>query len=733
MSSSASSRLVIVSNRLPLTVTRQDGAVRVIKSAGGLATGLLGTHGRSDGPWVGWPGALNELTDTERASVQQQFDEQRIVPVELTAEEVRRYYDGFSNGVIWPLFHYLLDRVPLDANEWATYSSVNRRFADAVVEAYRPGDLIWVHDYQLLLVPGFIRERIPDARIGFFLHIPFPSFEVFRILPWRQPLIEGMLGADLIGFHTAAYTRYCLTVLRYILELEPDGQEVVFQGRRIRLGTFPMGIDVEQFETLSASDDTARAVTEMRTQAGEKRLLLGVDRLDYTKGIPRRLLSFERFLNRHAEWRDRVRFVQIAVPSRGGVEPYKAYRREVNELVGRINGARGTVGDVPVHYLSRSISTEELVTLYRATDVMLVTPLRDGMNLVAKEFVASRVDDDGVLMLSEFAGAADELGEALIVNPYDIDAVAEAIAQALTMPEAQRRDRMRALRRRVRSHTVETWTRDFIRELERVTATLRTSLVTFSSEADLDTLVQRLRRAPRLMLLLDYDGTLVPLADTPDLATPDPALFDLLRDVATHPRYVVHIVSGRRRDTLQEWFGVLPVTLWAEHGLWRRDPSGQEWRAAFQPDRAWMERVRPVLERITGTTPGSLIEEKGDSLAWHYRMADAVLGVEQARALRAEVAEMFPARDIETIPGSKVIEVRPRGVQKGLATTAVLASEPANTVLLAIGDDRTDEDMFAPLPPSGVAIHVGTRASRAAFRLTNVAAVRRLLQALAAP
>jgi trehalose 6-phosphate synthase/phosphatase len=732
MASTVPSRLVMVSNRLPVTVVADNGSVRLEPSSGGVATGLKGAHDRrSGGLWVGWPGDTSTLTAAQANHVRLECERQRIVPVELSTDEVTKYYEGFSNGVIWPLFHYLLDRVPYDGNEFDAYYEVNRKFADAIAAVHQPGDLIWVHDYQLMLVPGLLRERVPNARIGFFLHIPFPSFEIFRILAWRRQLLEGLLGADLIGFHTAAYARYYITALRHILDLEPNGQEVRYGGRTVRIGTFPMGIDVEQFANLSTSEPVLQDVAKIREQAGPRRILLGIDRLDYTKGIPRRLLAFERFLTVYPEWRDTVRFVQVGVPSRDGVDTYKAYRREVNELVGRINGGAGTVTDVPVHYLARSVTRQELVALYRAADVMLVTPLRDGMNLVAKEFVASRTDEDGVLILSEFAGAADELGEALIVNPFDIDGVADAMARALSMSAAERGARMRALTRRVNANSIHVWTDHFVRTLDAFSADETVRAVPLSSAAEVETTVIRLRNAPTLGLLLDYDGTLVPLNDTPELAKPDPALIDLLRNLSTRTGTTVHIIAGRGRDTLEAWLGDLPVTLWAEHGLWRRDANTREWQRTMTPNRDWMARVRPVLEAAMENTPGSLIENKRDSLAWHYRMSDAVQGVEAAHALRARLEQMFPSHEVETIAASKVVEVRPHGLHKGLAMQALVAEHPASSLLVAIGDDRTDEDMFQYVPPTGIAIHVGTEPTRAGIRLGDVQDVRAVLGMLA--
>jgi trehalose 6-phosphate synthase/phosphatase len=720
-------RLTILSNRLPVTVSTHGGRVRVTPSAGGLATGLRAAHERGQGDWIGWPGDTSALTSEQLEGLRAELARLRLTPIELSVSDVELYYTGFSNGVIWPLFHYLLDRGPIEGADWEAYQRVNRAFADAALPSARNGDLVWVHDYHLMLVPQMIREHVPDARIGFFLHIPFPATDVFRLLPWRIQILEGLLGADLVGFHTSSYSRHFAIALRHLLDTEISSDHAWFRGRPVRIGTFPMGVDVARFETLATSRSVERRLETMRRDVGERRLLVGVDRLDYTKGIPRRLLAFERFLARHPERRDSVRFIQVAVPSRGEVGEYREFRRTVNEIVGRINSTTSTIGSVPLHYMHRSVSDETLAALYRSAAVMLVTPLRDGMNLVAKEFVATRIDEDGVLVLSEFAGAAVELGDALIVNPYDIDGVADAIEMALAMPRDERRMRMRSLRQRVAASTVHDWVRSFATELERQTRTA-TDVPAVLSEERMVRLANDLRRAPRLAILVDYDGTLVRVEDTPDLARPDAALLGVLDELARCPNVDVHIVSGRGRTTLEQWLGHLPLTLWAEHALWRRDSKPAEWRAAFRKDRAWKNVVRDLMTHASGRTPGSLVEDKGDSLAWHYRLSDPLYADEEAVRLKAAIADAFPHGEIEAVGGRKVVEARPLGAQKGLAVAAVLAETPEARIL-AIGDDRTDEDMFAAtLAAGGVAVSVGDHDSRARLHVTGTADVRRLLE-----
>ena len=457
-------RLLIVSNRLPVTVTRGEGGPVVRQSAGGRATGLRGPHERSGGLWIGWPGELAGFDDAAVADAMRRMEALRLVPVAIPPDEREVFYERISNGVLWPLCHDRLDHLPLHVTGWETYEAVNRRFADAVVARYQAGDTIWVHDYQLLRLPALLRERLPDARIGFFLHIPFPNPEIFFTLARRAWLVEGMMGADLVGFHTRRYRGHFTAALRRLFGLEADASgAVTWLGRRVRLGMHPMGVDAAHFAT---SARRPVVVAERDTlRAGAERLFVGIDRLDYSKGIPRRLVAFEQLLRTHPEWHERVRLVQVAVPSRGGVGAYARFRHEVNALVGRINGDLGSPNWTPVHYLHRSVPTHTLLALYRAADAMLVTPVRDGMNLVAKEFAASRVDDDGVLLLSEFAGAADELTDALIVNPYDIDGVAAAMHRALTMPADERGRRMRALRAQVAANDVHCWVERFLASL----------------------------------------------------------------------------------------------------------------------------------------------------------------------------------------------------------------------------------------------------------------------------
>jgi trehalose 6-phosphate synthase/phosphatase len=722
-------RLLIVSNRLPVTAAvGEDGGVRMTAASGGLATGLRSWYQRSGGLWIGWPGDVAGLTIEQGADLDRQLAERSLAPVWLTRDDIEQSYLGFANRVLWPLFHYLIDRVPVHATGWDAYGRANQAFADEVVRHYRPGDAIWIHDYHLMLLPALLRRRLPAARIGFFLHIPFPSSEVFRTLPWRREVLAGLLGADLVGFHTYAYMRHFLASLLHVEGVEADVDRVRVGTRTARIGVFPMGVDAAAFSTMAADADVRAEVDAIRHEAGDRRILLGIDRLDYTKGIPRRLQSIERLLHREPHLRDAIRYIQVAVPSRIEVDTYQRFRRDVEEQVGRINGQCGTVRSTPVHYIHRAVEVRQLVALYCAADVMLVTPLRDGMNLVAKEFVASRRDEDGVLVLSEFAGAAAELDGAVVVNPYDVEGVAQAIQHALAMPAAERRARMRSLRRRVREHDVSTWAREFLRQLGECHAE-PPAYALARSEESLANAIAEARGAAGLRLLLDYDGTLVPLARAPELAAPDEELLDLIVRLTDTPGLDVEIVSGRPRDTLEAWLGHLPVVLWAEHGFWRRARRGDGWEAAAHVAPDWMQRIAPILQQFTASTPGSRLEIKRAAVAWHFRGAQREFGARQAHELRLLLGDALSNQPLEVLEGKKVIEVRFRGLSKAVVAQENVTAAPRR-VIIAFGDDRTDEDLFRALPASAITVAVGHRLVGARYWVEDPRAVRRVLRSL---
>ncbi|MBC7221237.1 bifunctional alpha,alpha-trehalose-phosphate synthase (UDP-forming)/trehalose-phosphatase [Candidatus Bipolaricaulota bacterium] len=720
------SRVIIVSNRLPVTAKQEEGTVQFVPSVGGLATGLRSVHAAGEGLWVGWPGIAADALRGKETAVCRDLADVHCVPVFLTARDVRDYYGGFSNRTVWPLFHYFTQHATYDRGHWDAYRRVNERFAAATAEVARPGDTVWVQDYHLMLVPALLRARLPDVRIGFFLHIPFPSYEVFRLLPWRREILEGLLGADLVGFHTHDYVGHFLDAVHALLGRGHASGEVDGGERPVRADAFPMGIDYDRFRTAAEAPAARREAGRIRRHVGDRKVILSVDRLDYTKGVLERLEAFDLFLAENPAWRERVTLIFLLVPSRTRVEEYRDLKRQIDERVGRINGRHGSVGWVPIWYLYRSVPFERLVALYRAADVALVTPLRDGMNLVAKEYVASQVDGDGVLVLSEFAGAAQELGEALLVNPNDVPGLARAIGEALELPKRERVERMRRMQERVAAHTVEAWAADFLAELG---ARGRPEHVPQPLEREAaDRLAAAYTKAESRLLLLDYDGTLVPFAPTPAQARPDRELRTLLSRLAEGSRNEVVIVSGRDRETLAAWLGDLDVGLVAEHGAWVRERGGA-WRATVSRDAAWKARVRPLLERYLRRTPGAILEEKAFALAWHFRRAEPYASRLRVPELREELRDLAAQLALHVLEGDHVIEVKAGPFHKGLAAARWLEREWG--FVLAMGDDRTDEDLFASLPAGCWTIKVGGSRSRAAYRLPGPPDVRALLARLA--
>jgi trehalose 6-phosphate synthase len=451
---------VVVANRLPVDLEKlPDGSRRWKRSPGGLVTALEPMLRSRDGAWVGWPG----LADADVEPLVE--DDLHLHPVRLSAQEVEEYYEGFSNGTLWPLYHDVVAPPAFHRHWWQTYVRVNQRFAEVVAKVAAPNATVWVQDYQLQLLPAQLRELRPDLRIGFFLHIPFPPTELFMQLPWRRRIVEGLLGADLVGFHTPGGARNFRWLATHLAGASAGHgrTEVVVSGRTVKLGAFPISIDSGNLDRLSRSAEVLERAKQIRSDLGDpQRVVLGVDRLDYTKGIDVRLRAFEELLAEGRIDPEDTVMIQLATPSRERVDHYQKMRNDIEQAVGRINGEYARVGHPAVHYLHQSLPRDELVAFFVAADVMLVTPLRDGMNLVAKEYVACRHDNGGALVLSEFAGAALELKDALLVNPHDTDGVKDRLYSALTLDRDEGRRRMRAMRRQVMSHDVDRWARSFL-------------------------------------------------------------------------------------------------------------------------------------------------------------------------------------------------------------------------------------------------------------------------------
>ncbi|MCH8093264.1 MAG: bifunctional alpha,alpha-trehalose-phosphate synthase (UDP-forming)/trehalose-phosphatase [Chloroflexi bacterium] len=725
-------KLIVVSNRLPVEVVRTEDGLKYHPAAGGLATSLQSVRKQRDMVWLGWPG-IHVWDDKERKEIERRLlKEYESVPLFLPPSDFDLYYEGFSNGTIWPLFHYFPQNAHYEAREWSAYKAINALFRDKILEIARPGDLLWIHDYHLMMLPELVREALPEAKIGFFLHIPFPSSELFRMLPWREEILRGLLGSDLIGFHSHGYARHFLSSLLRLLGLEQEFGRVITGDRVVKVDTFPIGVDVGRFETAMGTKAVQKELADLEDQTRDRKIVLTVDRLDFTKGIVERLESFDHFLSENPDWHRRVTLISLAVPSRTGVPEYQALKKEVDEAVGRINGRYGRPGWVPIWYMYRFLPFDRLVALYGAADVALVTPLRDGMNLVAKEYLAAHPDGTGVLILSETAGAAEELGEALIVNPHDTEEISEALLHALTMSESEQMARNLPMLARLRRYDVVRWAEDFLGGLEPEIAPAKQQVQVRLDEAGLELLLEVYRSTNRRLLLLDYDGTMVPFAARPEEAAPDEELITLLVRLVKDKKNTVVIISGRDLETLQDWLGEIGADLVAEHGAQIRRPGDTKWtRQTTEAPDGWKGELRPLLELYVDRTPGSMLEEKTASMAWHYRRAEPDLGDLRAKQLMENLEGVIANTPLVIMQGSKVVEVKESGIGKGRAALRWLDSDTIYDFILATGDDVTDEEMFEVMPDGAWSIRIGVdRRSAAKYSLRGTSAFRSMLRSL---
>ena len=730
------SRLIIVSNRLPINIQNQDSELVVTPSAGGLATGLKSYHKNNNSIWIGWAG-IDPSSEKEKTTIINLLHKEHCLPVFLNQNLIENYYDGFSNSTLWPLFHYFAKFTEFNQEYWEAYKQVNEIFTKTIIATAQPNDTVWIHDYQLMLVPHMLKTKRPDLRIGFFLHIPFPSFEVFRILPNREEIIQGLLGADLIGFHTYDYARYFNSSVKRLLGYDVEFNKINLGDRQVYVDVFPMGIDYEKFysKSLEITNKPANErskeqldIDHFLNEAPNRKLILSIDRLDYTKGIPERLKAFRYFLKTYPEYKEQVSLIMVTVPSRVDVEHYQNLRSEVDELVGSINGEFGSINWNPIIYFYRSLPFNHLIELYSSSEIALLTPLRDGMNLVAKEFIATKINLKGVLILSEMAGATKELGEALSVNPNNMQDVSDALYKALNMNTEEQSKSIQNMQNRIKRYDVFKWATDFVNALDKTKRKQEENQARKVSVSLLKEIRIQFNEAEKRILFLDYDGTLQRFFDTPKEAVPDTELLNLLKSIAADSKTELVIISGRDKTTLNEWFGNQGYTLIAEHGAWLK-PKNKNWIEKNQSHPTWKQNLRPILESYVDRTPGSLIEEKSHSLVWHYRKSDPELGLLRTLELKADLYNLIANQELEILEGNKVIEVKTTGINKGHAAMECIGNTKYDFVL-AIGDDWTDEYMFKALPKNSLTIKVGTDRSAASYYLNQQSEVRNLLQIL---
>lgn len=728
-------RLIIASNQLPANISWQDGYYRIEKSDEQTISGLQNFYKVVNPLWVGLTGFENhDFKPKEVKSLEKKLEPFNCVPVFPSARDRNLYLHGFSRNTIWPLFHYFTENVTYSEVSWKAYVRINRLFAETILKVINDGDMLWIHDYHLMLLPQMIREQNPGISIGLFIHISFPSFEIFRLLPWRQEVIEGMLGADLIGFQIYDHVRHFMSSVRRLLGVDSVFNQISIGERTLKVDVFPKGINYDRFrnKALSIHNNQARPSViqeEMRLfkEFGNlEKLIISIDKLDYTKGIPQRIRAFERFLQVYPEYQGKVSLIVQAIPSGETSESYFNLKSKVDELVGRINGNYGSITYTPVRYINQEFTMDERIDLYSLSDIALILPLRDGMNLVAKEFIASRHNGEGVLILSELAGASKELHEALLVNPNNLDDIAEAIREAIEMPEEEQVRRNKVMMQRLQRYTVERWAKEFIKNLEGVKEIQKVNLTRKINTTRMRQIVDAYKEATHRILFLDYDGTLSWFKKDPEDAKPDEELYSILKQLTQDKKNTVVIISGRDKETLGRWFdNGWKIHFIAEHGVWLREPN-RNWHMMEQIDNVWKDSVQPLLEYYVDQTPRTFIEHKNFSLVWHYRNADPDLGMQRAWELKDELRTLTSNLNLEIMDGDKVLEIKHSGINKGRAALQKMGAKTYDFIL-AVGDDWTDEYTFDAMPKEAYTIKVGAKTTNAAYYIESVDMVRELL------
>jgi len=705
-------KLIIVSNRLPLKIVEENNIYKVIPSPGGLSTGLDSLEMDVEKYWVGWPGMFLEDGE-EKTTIDNQLLDQKYSPVHLSPEQIENYYEGYCNSVLWPLSHYFPSYIRYETKYWEAYEEVNKLFCEATLKIIEPGDIVWVQDYQLMLLPKMIRNKAPDTSIGYFHHIPFPSYELFRTLSQRAQLLDGLLGADLVGFHTHSYMRHFISAVYRVLKMECTLDEIHLDERVVDVDAFPMGINFEMYQKAMENDAIRQQAEEFGKSLGNNKLMLSVDRLDYSKGIPMRLKSFETLLENYPQYRGTVSLVMIVAPSRDNVDIYAKLKTEIDTLVGHINGKYSTIDWNPVYYFYRSFQFEELTALYHNSDIALVTPLRDGMNLVAKEYVATKNESPGVLILSEMAGAAIELSDAIIVNPTDQKEMVEAMIQALEMPEDEQKEKIKSMQQIISIQNVNQWAQDFLEELLEVREKNIALNNKILNQENFKLIKEEYGQSENRLIILDYDGTLVSFKKKPSDAYPTPQLLTMLENVCGDPRNRVVISSGRDKQTLDKWLGQLPIGLAAEHGAFYKEDG--EWKKRIE-DAEWDKEILNIFEHTVRRTPMSKIEIKDTALVWHYRNVDSWLAELRVTQLINALINPCSRLNLQIMKGNKIVEVKNNDVSKG-SEAIRLVNQDSYDFIMAIGDDTTDEEMFIALPENAITIKVGKSSNVAKYNM----------------
>lgn len=723
------SRLVIVSNRLPLSVKKVDGKLEYFPSVGGLSSALASYTETGKNRWIGWPGIpSDELSEEDKADITTYLHKRNCYPIFLTQKQLDGFYNGYSNGVLWPVFHHLSVGSGETERNWKAYEQVNRIYAEETLRLSSASDAIWVHDYQLMLLPEMLRVYRPKERIGFFLHIPFPTYKHLSQTPHAAALLRGVLGADLVGMHTTAYAENFLDGCQHEHIGVIAHRKVALPNRVVRVLDFPIGINYDRFAEAARSVEVQIEYQRLRWKYRGKKIILTIDRLDPTKGLVERLEAYRTLLAENPSMHGKVIMVMQAMPSRTEVAEYKKLRIAVDKLIDEINSTFGAANWQPVEPIFSSLPFEQFAALYQRANVAFIAPIRDGMNLVAKEYLASRPKQDGVLVLSETAGAAEELKDAIMVNPTQPRSMVRGLKKALTLPPSELRNRTAKMQRYLRRHTVDKWANSFLTSLQIETSTpllhTTSSLIGNPEKALVADFHQRRKR----LILLDYDGTMQPIVGLPEEAVPSRTTIAALKRLGEDPRNDVVIISGRDRETLDKWLGNLPVTLVAEHGAFIRRPDWKTWHKTLGGNDVWRDEVMELFEFYADLTPGSFVEYKEHTLVWHYRNASPFTAQKNLVQLKRLLRPIATAQKLRVKEGKMVLEVHHLDISKAHAMQEWLLK--SQDFVMILGDDATDEDMFAAAPAGSYTIKVGRGRSLAKYRLPNPASVHKLLRKL---
>lgn len=714
---------IFVSNRLPYSIG-ENGQLK--KGSGGLVSALMGVSRSESFSWFGFE------TNEEHAlklhhEVKNSEENVNCYPVYLDKETYEKYYNGFSNDILWPLFHYEIHLANFNRTNWLSYQEANLIMARQIAEVAKPGDTVWIHDFHFFLLPKMLRELCPDVKIGFFLHIPFPSAEIFRQIPVREELLAGVLACDLVGFHEHAYLRQFIVTVKMVLGVDANFIQAQTEGHRTQFGVYPISIQSDEFRDNAQSPEVQQKVEDYKRLHANPFVMVGVDRLDYSKGLELKLKGLQHALRKYPELRGRLSLIQIAIPTREEVPAYISIRKEVEHLIGSINGEFGTPSYNPVHYVYNSVQEVELLALYRFANAILVTSKRDGMNLVAMEYVmAQNLETPGSLILSEFAGAASLLSDAILINPWDVDSIADAIKRAHDMDQEERYDRISHLQDILSKYSSTRWAQGYLKDLEATVQSSKKKARQLTNEPEgWGPEFRSFIGQPRLQVLLDYDGTLVPLKRRPEQAVLSEGGRTVLTELSK--KVDLYILSGRNKEFLDTQFAGMNVHLAAEHGAFVK-LMGEEWKTRISSDiSSWYPHVEKIMGDYTEKVPLSFVERKSASLVWHFRLSPPDFASYHGRKMLDELQLGMANQPVTINMGKMIVEAKALECNKGSFVRWLRQMHP-ETFILSVGDDRTDEDMFQAVDENAVSVKVGEGATVADFRLAGQQAVLPWLQ-----